>query len=120
MLQEDEAQFRWRQQRLERAHYDAERAARQYHAVEPEHRLVARTLECQWEEALNAESQVHADYACFQAEQPACLSAVRWPRSFGQKLAKLKWSGKRTCRSKARENSIALLTAGIYAAPCDA
>jgi DNA invertase Pin-like site-specific DNA recombinase len=63
------------QQRLERAHYDAERAARQYHAVEPEHRLVARTLERQWEEALNAESQLHADYASFHSEQPACLSA---------------------------------------------
>ena len=34
----------WRQ-RLERARYEAERAARQYHAVEPENRLVARELE---------------------------------------------------------------------------
>ncbi len=33
------------QQRRERAAYEVERAARQYHAVEPEHRLVARTLE---------------------------------------------------------------------------
>ncbi|WP_157174461.1 hypothetical protein [Thiocystis violascens] len=40
------------QQRLERAHDDAERAAHQYQAVEPEHRLVARTLEQQWEAAL--------------------------------------------------------------------
>jgi hypothetical protein len=35
--------------RLERARYDAERARRQYSAVEPENRLVARTLERQWE-----------------------------------------------------------------------
>ena len=33
------------QQRLERARYEADRAARQYHAVEPENRLVARELE---------------------------------------------------------------------------
>ena len=33
------------QQRRERAAYEVERAARLYHAVEPEHRLVARTLE---------------------------------------------------------------------------
>jgi hypothetical protein len=62
------------QQRLGRAHYDVGRAARQYHAVEPEHRLVARTLERHWEETLNAESQLHANYASFQSEQPACLS----------------------------------------------
>jgi hypothetical protein len=39
-------------QRRERAAYEVERAARQYHAVEPEHRLVARTLERAWEEKL--------------------------------------------------------------------
>jgi hypothetical protein len=33
------------QQRLERARYDVERARRQYDAVEPENRLVARTIE---------------------------------------------------------------------------
>jgi DNA invertase Pin-like site-specific DNA recombinase len=33
------------QQRLERAHYQVDRAARQYQMVEPENRLVARTLE---------------------------------------------------------------------------
>lgn len=63
------------QKRLERAHYDVGRAARKYHTVEPEHRLAARTLERQWEETLNAESQIHADSASFQAKQPACLSA---------------------------------------------
>ena len=40
------------EQRLERARYEAERAARQYHAVEPENRLVARELERRWEQAL--------------------------------------------------------------------
>jgi hypothetical protein len=45
---------RWHQQgakRLERAAYAVDRAARQYLAVEPENRLVARTLERQWEAA---------------------------------------------------------------------
>ena len=46
------------EQRLERAHHDAERAARQYHAVEPENRLVARELERRWEQALQAQRQV--------------------------------------------------------------
>lgn len=64
----------WRQ-RLERARYQVERAARQYRAVEPEHRLVARTLERQWEEALATEAALQADYARFQAEQPPVLTA---------------------------------------------
>lgn len=37
---------------LERARYEAERIERQYNAVEPENRLVARTLEQQWNDAL--------------------------------------------------------------------
>ena len=60
--------------RLERAAYEVDRAARQYHAVEPENRLVARTLERQWEEALEAEAQLKADHRRFVAEQPATLS----------------------------------------------
>jgi len=61
-------------QRLERVRYDAERACRQYQAVEPEHRLVARTLERQWEAALAAEATVHAEHARFLAQQPVPLS----------------------------------------------
>lgn len=51
------------QKRLERAHYEVERAARQYQHVEPEHRLVARTLEQAWEAALCAERTLREDYA---------------------------------------------------------
>jgi DNA invertase Pin-like site-specific DNA recombinase len=61
------------QQRLERARYEAERAQRQYDAIEPENRLVARTLECQWEAALQAQVQLQAEYARFEARQPATL-----------------------------------------------
>lgn len=37
---------------LERARYEASRAERQYNSVEPENRVVARTLETRWNEAL--------------------------------------------------------------------
>jgi hypothetical protein len=40
------------EQRLERACSEAQRAERQYNAVEPENRLVARGLERRWEETL--------------------------------------------------------------------
>jgi hypothetical protein len=62
------------QQQLERAGYEAERAARQYHAVEPENRLVARELERRWEAALQVQRQVQEDYRRFQCEQPRGLS----------------------------------------------
>lgn len=47
--------------RVERARYEAERARRQYDAVEPENRLVARTLERQWEEKLRTHEQIERD-----------------------------------------------------------
>ena len=46
------------QLRVERAQYEDERARRQYHAVEPENRLVARNLERQWEEKLRAAEEL--------------------------------------------------------------
>jgi DNA invertase Pin-like site-specific DNA recombinase len=64
------------QQQLERAHYDTERAARQYQAVEPENRLVARELERRWEEALQTQGQRAEDYERFCRSQPAALSAA--------------------------------------------
>ena len=59
--------------RLERARQDAERVYRQYNAVEPENRLVARTLERQWEEALLAQRALEEEYHRFQQEQPVRL-----------------------------------------------
>jgi hypothetical protein len=61
-------------QRLERARYEAEDAERRYRSVDPENRLVGRSLEKRWEEALRAERQVHDDYDRFLREQPPQLS----------------------------------------------
>lgn len=49
--EEAAAETLWRHQ-IEKAEYETERAARQYDAVEPENRLVARTLEERWNAAL--------------------------------------------------------------------
>lgn len=62
------------EKKLERAHYSAERAFRQYSAVEPENRLVARTLERQWEEALVAAEELKMEYERFLSQQIAPLS----------------------------------------------
>ena len=52
---------RW-EQRRERAAYETDRATRQYQAVEPENRLVARTLERAWEEKLQAQQALEEEY----------------------------------------------------------
>src|SRR5271157_1086819 len=50
------------QLRLERARYEAERARRQYLSVEPENRLVARSLESAWEEKLRESEKAEHDF----------------------------------------------------------
>jgi hypothetical protein len=61
-------------QGLERARYEAERAGRQYTAVEPEHRLVARDLERRWEEALRQQRAAEEALERCRREQPARLT----------------------------------------------
>lgn len=75
-LERTEMHRQWRQ-RLERVRYEVERARRQYDAVEPENRLVARTLERQWEAALAAQQRLTMDYEQFQGSQPVPLSAAQ-------------------------------------------
>ena len=80
----------WRQ-RLERARYEAQRAERQYQAVEPDNRLVARTLEQRWEEALKEVRRLEEDYARFQRRQPTTLTTreVEQIRGLAQDLPAL-------------------------------
>jgi DNA invertase Pin-like site-specific DNA recombinase len=61
-------------QRHERAGYEAERAARQYQAVEPENRLVARQLERNWEQALLEQRAVEEEYERFQLENSTTVT----------------------------------------------
>lgn len=65
----------WRQ-KLERVQYEVNRAERQYHAAEPENRLVARTLESRWEAALKKQRELEEEYHRFLAKLPATLSAA--------------------------------------------
>ena len=63
----------WRQ-RLERARTQAARIERQYQAAEPENRLVQRTLERRWEEALQEVRRLEEEYARFRQTQPTALT----------------------------------------------
>ncbi len=62
------------QQQLERARYEVQQAERRYRAVDPENRLVARTLEQQWEQALCAERQRQEEYDRFVQHKPLELT----------------------------------------------
>jgi hypothetical protein len=64
------------EQGLERARYEAERAWRQYAAVEPEHRLVARSLERNWEEALANQRAAEEALDRFRRERPVRLTGA--------------------------------------------
>ena len=72
--QEAKALRRQWQLRLERAQYEAQRAARQYNAAEPENRLVARTLEAQWEEKLRALEELEHAHQRWLAQQAFTLT----------------------------------------------
>jgi DNA invertase Pin-like site-specific DNA recombinase len=74
--QERQRLHRHWQQQLERARYQTDRAARHYHAVEPENRLVGRELERRWEEALHEQRRLEEEYDRFARAQPATLSAA--------------------------------------------
>ena len=62
------------QLRLEQARQDTARVYRQYDSVEPENRMVARTLERKLEATLLAERALEEDYTRFQQTQPHGLT----------------------------------------------
>ena len=65
----DRLEDQWKK-RLERARYEVQRVERQYQAVEPENRLVARTLEQRWEAALLELRRVEDDHDRFIRDRP--------------------------------------------------
>ena len=71
--QRENAVAQWRLQ-VEQARYQAERAERRYRKVEPENRLVARTLEAEWEKRLAELAAAKAEFAQREQQRPERLS----------------------------------------------
>jgi DNA invertase Pin-like site-specific DNA recombinase len=69
----DAALAQWRLA-VERASYEAGRAERQYRAVEPENRLVARGLETEWEKRLRDLAVAETDLERREQQRPRTLS----------------------------------------------
>lgn len=59
------------QRQIERAQYEADLARRRYRAVDPDHRLVARSLEREWNEKLEIVEKLEREYAL--GPKPAVL-----------------------------------------------
>ena len=74
VAQQQEALHRQWERRLERARYEADLAQRRYQQVDPENRLVVRTLERDWEERLQALAETEQAYRQAQQEAPLQLS----------------------------------------------
>jgi hypothetical protein len=72
--QEEQAESKQWELRLERTRYQAKRAERQYQAVEPENRLVARSLEKQWEEQLRAVETAEKEYHAWKSSRFGTLT----------------------------------------------
>jgi hypothetical protein len=73
---------------VERARYEAERTRRQFDAVEPENRLVARSLERDWQARLVTLRQAETDLAAQRSRRPAVLTEqeVAWLSRAGADL----------------------------------
>jgi len=97
------------QQRLERACYEVGRARRQYNACEPENRLVARSLERAWEEALAEQTRLEADYERVRRERLAAPSSAELLaiRNLAQDLPAL-WRAETTTQEE-RQTIVRLL-----------
>ncbi|HVC07875.1 MAG TPA: recombinase family protein [Solirubrobacterales bacterium] len=73
---------------LERARQDADRARRQYDRCEPENRLVARTLESEWERQLGNVHRAEQQLSAIRVRRPEPLSEeeIAWCRRAGADL----------------------------------
>jgi excisionase family DNA binding protein len=70
----EDAGLKQLKQRLENARYAADRAQRQYDLVEPENRVVARSLEREWNRRLTEVQELEAAIAGYRHERPPVLS----------------------------------------------
>jgi hypothetical protein len=75
----------WRA-RVEQTEYEARRAERRYKAVDPDNRVVARTLESDWEQRLRDVEAVQQEYA--EARRQARVELTAQDRSHIRQLAR--------------------------------
>ena len=116
--QADDVDRQWKL-RLERARYEAERAQRQYDAVEPENRVVARTLETRWNEKLQQLADIEREYEEARRARKLELSEQdkQAIRALARDLPKL-WYAPTTTHGE-RKQLIRLLVQDVVLSPID-
>jgi hypothetical protein len=104
----EELRGQW-EKRIEGARYEAEKAARRYCEVEPENRLVARTLESEWNERLKELEELEKEYARVKREPPLEMTAEQREEvlALAKDLPRL-WKAK-TTRNEQRKELLRLL-----------
>ncbi len=107
----------WKQ-KLERIQYEVATAERGYRAVDPENRLVARTLEQQWEAALRKECETVEDYKRFQHETQGLLSDqdIEKVRALAANLPKV-WDASTTTNTDKQEVARCLIERVVVTTP---
>jgi DNA invertase Pin-like site-specific DNA recombinase len=115
--QEQASLSRQWQLRLERTRYETERARRQYSLVEPENRLVARSLERSWEQKLRDTEKVECEYQDWLVQHrleitPADRQEIL---SLGENLPKL-WNSASTTPAD-RKHIVRLLIRDVVVDP---
>ncbi|MFL5919095.1 MAG: recombinase family protein [Gaiellaceae bacterium] len=111
LTDQHEARLAGQRLALERAQFEAGRARRQFDACEPEHRLVARTLERALEDALAVVEREQRALAALDRARPAPLSETE-RESLGQVARNLPrlWNAKTTTQRDRKELLRALVS----------
>jgi hypothetical protein len=105
--------------RLERAHYEAQLAERRYKAVDPDNRVVARTLECDWEEKLRNIEALNEEYASVCRKEKVVLTEADRARILSlAKDLKNVWNAKSTTSSE-RKNLLRMLIQDVTLIPVE-
>lgn len=105
--------------RIERARYEARHAERRYKAVDPDNRVVARTLEAQWEEKLRELEEAEREYERARQHKRVVLSDADRRRvlELARDLPKV-WRARSTTHQQ-RKNLLRILVREVTLTPID-
>ncbi len=93
---------RWRE-KLQRLDYQAELARRRYEQVDPANRLVAQTLETEWNQCLVEFEQAQKDY---QAQRPSARDIASSYQQMQEMVAQLRQHWYRECFSEQEKKGL--------------
>ncbi len=116
--QADDVDRQWKL-RLERVRYDAQLAERRYTAIDPDHRVVARTLEREWNDKLVEVERVEREYQ--EVRRRANIDLSEDDRARMLSLAKdlpAVWRAKTTTNAE-RKNLLRLVVREVTVSPID-